>query len=332
MSVCTPHEVSFVDRVRGALWGSLCGDAYCLGSHWIYSLHELSQVFPGGMAGFETPLPGHYHHGKRSGDFTHYGDAALVMLASVAERGRFEAADFGSRLLKLMIEEKYAGYRDHAIQGMIANYQAHLDGNSGQPFTYQQGADDDQPATVTHIAPVVVAHLNDTDLLDTLATATRVCQNNARAIAFTQATGLILRHLLQGSTPDAAVAETRTVIRAPDASWSEVNKRMKVACAARMLDAVEGVMLFGQACPLYSSFTAALHTTLIIPNDFVRAIAATASAGGDSAGRAAMVGAWLGARLGVNAIPESWRIRLSAHDRIDAYVEQIVAGLPPSTD
>jgi ADP-ribosylglycohydrolase len=325
-------SILFADRVRGALWGALCGDAYCLGSHWIYSLYELSQAFPEGISGFESPSPGHYHQGKRSGDFTHYGDAALVMLASVANRGRFEAADFGSRLLKLMIEDKYPGYRDHATLGMIANYQTHLYSNPAVPFDYQQGADDDQPATVTHIAPVVVAHLNDSGLLDTLAMATRVCQNNARAIAFTQATGLILRGLLQGRTPDAAVAETRTIMQVTNPTWSEVNKRMKVACAARMLDATEATMLFGQSCPLYSSFTAALQTTLIYPDDFARAISATAAAGGDSAGRAAMIGSWLGAHLGVKAIPEAWRKRLNAHDRIEADVEQIVAGLPPAAD
>lgn len=331
MSVCTAHEVSFADRVRGALWGELCGDAFCLGSHWIYSLHELSQAFPEGISGFEPPSPGHYHHGKRSGDFTHYGDGALVMLTSVAERGRFEAADFGARLLKLMIEDNYPGYRDHAMKGTLENYQTHMGNNPGVPFDYQQGADDDQPATVTHAAPVVVAHLNDPDLLETLATATRVCQNNARAIAFTQAYGLILRHLLLGAAPESAVAGTRTIIRAPDTTWAEVNKRMKVACAARMLDPTEGTILFGQACPLYSSFTAALHTTLVCQNNFARAITATASAGGDSAGRAAMVGSWLGAYLGVDAIPESWRSRLTAHDRIEADVERIVARLSPAS-
>lgn len=327
MIVTKMDELSLEERVRGALWGGLCGDAFCLGSHWIYSLYEISQTFPEGIAGFETPAPGHYHHGKRSGDFTHYGDAALVMLTSVAGLGHFEAADFGARLLKLMIEEKYSGYRDHATQGMIHNYQTHLENNPGVPFDYQQGADDDQPATVTHLAPVVAAHLDDDDLLDILATATRVCQNNARAIAFTQAAGLILRSLLRGSTPESAVAEARKIMVPRDTSWSEVNKRMKVACAARMLDATEATMLFGQSCPLYSSFTAALHTTLIYSNDFTRAIRATASAGGDSAGRAAMVGSWLGAYLGVGGIPEAWRKRLSAHDRIEADVERIVSGL-----
>jgi len=47
------------------------------------------------IKGFETPREGHYHFGKKPGEFTHYGDAAFVMLVSVAELGRFDAADFG---------------------------------------------------------------------------------------------------------------------------------------------------------------------------------------------------------------------------------------------
>lgn len=325
MPLSVVNAVPFEDRLRGALWGSLVGDAFCLGTHWIYSLNELSQRFPGGINGFETPPPGHYHFGKMSGDFTHYGDIGILMLTSVAECGHFEAVDFGSRLTRLLIEDKYAGYRDHAIKGMLANYLAHLDRSPTVPFDFQQGADDDQPASVTHLAPVVIVHLNTKDLLGTVAQATRVCQNNSRAVAFTQAAALILRNLLFGSTPESAVAETRLIIKSPDKTWSEVNKRMKIACAARMLPVTDATMLFGQSCPLYSSFTAALHTMLTCSDNFESAIRSTANAGGDSAGRAAMIGAWLGAHLGVRAIPESWRTRLSAYRQIEADVEKIVA-------
>jgi ADP-ribosylglycohydrolase len=180
---------------------------------------------------------------------------------------------------------------------------------------------------VTHLAPVVAAHLNDRGLLETVAKATRVCQNNTRAIAFTQATALILRDLLNGGSPESAVAETRLLLKSPDNAWSEVIDRMDMAAANLSLSSIDATMLFGQSCPLYSSFPAALHTTLISSNSYINAIQATANAGGDSAGRVAMIGAWLGAYLGIQAIPEDWRTRLTAHDRIEADVERIVADM-----
>jgi ADP-ribosylglycohydrolase len=321
------YAVSLADRVRGALWGGLVGDAFCLGSHWIYSIYEISQRYPDGIKGFEAPLTGHYHYGKQSGDFSHYGDAALVMLTSIAERGRFEAADFGAHLIGLMGDDNYTGYRDHATKGMLANYHAHMTERPDVPFDYQQGADDDQPATVTHLAPVVAAHVHDPDLLDVVERTTRVCQNNDRAVAFAKASALILRHLLEGCTPEAAVVATRLVIRSPSKTLMEVNKRMKVACAARILTPIDATILFGQSCPLYSSFTAALHTTLVCEDDFGSAIIASANAGGDNAARSAMVGAWLGAYHGIAGIPEAWRARLNAADLIEAAVEKIVANL-----
>ena len=77
-----------------------------------YDLAELERRFPGGPQGFETPAPGHYHFGKKSGDLTHYGEGALLLLQSLAERGRFEAADFGSRFVALFDSSSYQGYRD----------------------------------------------------------------------------------------------------------------------------------------------------------------------------------------------------------------------------
>jgi ADP-ribosylglycohydrolase len=301
-----------------------------LGSHWIYNRDEIAARFPDGIKGFETPFSGHYHDRKKSGDFTHYGDAALVVLASSALTGHFDEFDVGSRLIRLMTDDNYSGYRDHATRGMVENYRAHITSSPSALFDFQQGADDDQPATVTHLAPVVVAHLYDPDLLGTVAKATRVCQNNRRAIAYAQAAALILRALINGSSPDEAISETIRIFTSVDGEVSEVVGRIEAASASRTLSVQDATMLFGQSCPLYSSFTAALHTMLICSNNFAEALIATAQAGGDNAGRAAITGGWLGAHLGFKAIPAAWLTRLSAHDQIKTNIEKIVAALPTS--
>ena len=38
-----------------------------------------------------------------------------------------------------------------------------------------------------------------------------------------------------------------------------------------------------------------------------------------------MLGAWLGAHLGLNAIPAAWRARLTAHTQIEASIEKLLA-------
>jgi len=42
-----------------------------------------------------------------------------------------------------------------------------------------------------------------------------------------------------------------------------------------------------------------------------------------------MIGAWLGAALGIGGIPEEWRTRLRAHDAIERDVERLITQLEP---
>jgi len=75
---------------------------------------------------------------------------------------------------------------------------------------------------------------------------------------------------------------------------------------------------------LPQSFPSALHAFLKHSNDFETAILANLRAGGDNAGRGAMLGSWLGAHLGVDAIPQEWRTRLTAAPRISAALDKIL--------
>ena len=42
-----------------------------------------------------------------------------------------------------------------------------------------------------------------------------------------------------------------------------------------------------------------------------------------------MIGAWLGAALGIEAVPLEWRERLEAHGRIHRLVERLIAFARP---
>ena len=320
----TLMERSRDNRMRGAIWGQFLGDAFCLGSHWIYDLAELDRRFPGGPKGFEAPAEGHYHFGKQAGDLTHYGDGALLLLQSLAERGRFEAIDFGSRYVELFDSPGYGGYRDHATKETIARFNAYRVLHPGAPFAFQDGADDDQPATVSRLAPLAAFYFCHDDYLSVVEQAALVCQNNQRAVAYAQAHALILRELFSGSPFENAVSSASEFMATRGGAGAEVSTLINAALAARDLDVREATRHFGQACPLAASFPAAIQCTLRHSDDFAGALRATAAAGGDSAGRAAMIGAWLGGALGVNALPLVWREGLTAHETIAACVERIV--------
>jgi len=321
----TLGEISRDNRIRGAVWGQFLGDAFCLGSHWIYSLAELEQRFPGGPQGFETPAAGHYHAGKQAGELTHYGDGALLLLQSLADKGSFDAIDFGSRFVDLFASPGYRGYRDHATKETIARFQEYRALHPKAKFAFQDGADDDQPATVSRLAPLAALHCRDDAYLSVVEQATLVCQNNRRAVAYAQAHALILRELFSGGMFEHAVGAAAAFMTSRGDAGSEVSARINAAVAARHLDVREATRHFGQGCPLAASFPAAIQCTLRHSGDIAGALRATAAAGGDSAGRGAMIGAWLGGTLGVGALPPGWREGLTAQATIAACLERIVA-------
>jgi ADP-ribosylglycohydrolase len=312
------------DRLRGAIWGQFIGDAVCLGAHWIYDLKELASTFPGGVQGFEKPGEGHYHAGKNSGDFTHYGEGALLMLRSVAELGHFSPQDFGARFVALFASQDYRGYLDHATRGTLENYLPFASKFPGNPYHFQGGADDDQPATATRLAPVVVAHYRDPELLRAVSSATQVCQNNSRAVIYMKCHAVMIRELLSGSgLEDACKAGAREVGNEPEFG-RELSGAVEAVLSQLGQEVLEVTLHLGQSCPLKSSFPAALHAALKFQDDPRRAVLESANAGGDNAARGAMIGTWLGALHGVQAFPLEWRQKLNARQEIESCVEKLV--------
>jgi len=318
------QDASLAGRIAGAVWGQFVGDAFCLGSHWIYDLDELERLFPGGPQGFDPPAKGHYHFGKEPGELTHYGDAALLLLRSLMERDGFDAADFGSRFVALMECPAYKGYRDHATKGTLANYRAFREAHPDAAYSFQEGADDDQPATISRLAPLAARYFHSSDYLLQVERATRVCQNNDRAVVYLKAHAVILRELFLGHPLDDAFKKAVEQMGGEGPLGAEVSRNITEAYSSRTLPVRTVTARFGQSCPLANSFPAAVHCALHHADDFSEALKATAAAGGDNAGRAAMVGAWLGASLGVSAIPGEWRKRLKAHAEIENGVGRLM--------
>jgi ADP-ribosylglycohydrolase len=303
------------------------GDALCLGSHWIYSLQEIAEKFPGGIVGFEAPPEGHYHAGKKPGDFTHYGDAALLMLQSLAETGRFSPQDFGSRFVSLFSSPQYHGYRDHATKETLANYRPFAEQLPENPYHFQGGADDDQPATATRLAPVVVAHLKDDNLLRVVQSATQVCQNNSRAVAYMKCHALLLKSLLTGASLEAGVRSAAQAVVDEPEYGREIAQACEAALGKTYQEVTDATLELGQSCPLKSSFPAALQAALKFQDQPRAALLAAANAGGDSAARCAMIGSWLGALHGVQGLPQEWRERIKAKEEIERCTNRILERL-----
>lgn len=317
--------ISIEDRMRGAIWGQLVGDAAALGTHWIYDLNELKRIYPEEIKGFEAPKPKHYHAKRRPGDFTHYGDAAFEMLQTVAECQGFSPIDFRTRFLKKFSSPNYDGYIDSATRITLQNYQAFLDEHPDDPLDFHGGADDDQMGAASRLAPVFAFHQDDPKLLVITELATTVTQNNERAVAYMHAHARITRDLLHGEDLLKAFEKEASPREHDTPLERHVRDQIREAIKLRSLSITEATLKFGQQCPLDHSFPASVQAVIKQQNSYQDGILETIRAGGDNAGRASLVGTWLGAHLGISAIPEEWRKRLNAYTRINQYIEKIVS-------
>ena len=113
---------------------------------------------------------------------------------------------------------------------------------------------------------------------------------------------LLLSELFSGCDIHTAIhrAEEQIVSAEPELG-QEIRSKTQQAMEEQLHDVTTATLKFGQACPLVKSFPASIHALLKHPDDFERGILATLRAGGDNAGRASMLGAWLGAHLGIEA-------------------------------
>lgn len=309
------------NRIKGAVYGQLIGDAATLGTHWIYDTSELLAQFGGDIAGFETPAAGHYHAGKQSGEQTHYGDAAIVLIDSIsANDGVFDANTFGAKFHALFGSNSYTGYRDHSTKDTITNIDNFVSKNPNTPIPYKElGSSDDQMASVTALAAVIASSSSNCEALANVESFTRIRQNNAKAVAYSKTLTLILLELLDAQPPSDAIQNALRQLDLSSTFENEAKQRIELALTKLSESNLATTASLGQSCPLEGSLPAAIHSFLKHEGDFRTAILETIKAGGDNAGRAAIIGALAGASQGLDAIPKDWLEKLIAKKKLNAF-------------
>ena len=67
-----------------------------------------------------------------------------------------------------------------------------------------------------------------------------------------------------------------------------------------------GTSMYGLACGWFMQLPSAYYIAGIFPDDFESALVTAVNAGGNNCSRAALVGALVGAQVGVSGIPRRW--------------------------
>jgi len=222
----------------------------------------------------------------------HESDRALMEAKVMANVRRFG----GERLAQAMAKAVRITHGEN--EKLIAIGQAMARSVEDARAGYH-GADDAQLPALSKLPALAMAVLHAGEREATVEQAVRVTNNNDEAVAHGQAMAHALWAALDGASPrEAADAAANGAPPAVRELYAEA-----LAFDGTAMDAAAH---FGRACPLPESAPVIL-VHMRDATDFESAVRTNILAGGDSAGRAIVLGAVLGAAFGV---PKDWAARL----------------------
>lgn len=298
------------DKANAMVLASFAADALALGAHWIYNTDEIKETF-GVVDTLLAPLPQSYHKQKSKGDFTHYGDQALVLLEAIAQKSTFDLSTFSTHWQRLFAD--YNGYVDRATTTTLENLAAGKDPeNSGSTSTDLGGA--------ARIAPLIYLYRNDKPrLMEAVIQQTKMTHNHPATVSGAVFLARATYGVLHGQTIPQAVEDA--VEEGIDDM--DLDIRIRTSLETKGKDTLEVIKQFGQPCAIASALPGAVHLALSYETQLKEGCIANVMAGGDSAARGLAAGMLLGASGGTAAIPVQWLEEMTAYSHIQSLLNQL---------
>ncbi len=314
-------------QINSAL-GVLVADAAALGLQWLYDLERMQQVvatLADNNPCFVTPNPDHFegkvgyfaHAGKFAGEQSHYGESYLLNLRHLTIHGKYNTQAFQQEFIATFGPGgSFTGYIDTPTRITLQNlHQVDFNAEENTP-TKISGANDHQIPALTPVSALCafypLTELSEYEIVDAIS----VTNNNDFAVN----SGLYFSRVLQ------AVLEARTIKSSfsafTDQVPEEIRDKMSEALTMPPVDLDIAASTLGQSCGLEDSIPLSAYI-LRNSSSFKQAIEMNILAGGDSCGRAMMIGAIAGAAYGLGApdgIPQAWLFKLKRHQDIAALI------------
>ncbi len=295
------------------IFGALIADSAALGLHWLYDPDRIAKIEVMDGLVFVPPNARNYadtkgffaHANKNPGDSSGYGELCLLMLRHIAKHGEFNRIDYQSEYCAYFGPGgAYIGYIDSPTRQTLHTLFSLKPDN----FPAISGADDDQFAALATIPILVATHQGTQDtLIKLIDTVVRITNNNDIAVAAAQCAAMILYEVLNGASIEQALIDSSPF------AGATLKPLLDQALAYKTLDSVAVAKHFGTACHVMEGLPVIFHIAQHAP-DYRSAIEANIRAGGDSCGRAIMLGAIMAAysvkrASPAPAIPLAWIAR-----------------------
>lgn len=182
------------------------------------------------------------------------------------------------------------------------------------------GADDTQLPALSKLTALVACYADNSELTNVVESAIRVTNNNDAAVEYGQCVAKSLEAVILTGDIESALAVAQQYP-------SELTKSaMEKVLHAQTLSTPEATAQWGMACQLNIGFPSAMHN-ISLAKSYSTAVQQNIYAGGDSCGRAIVVGAMLGACYGIGGdtgIPKSWIGKLNCEGELGVAVNRLL--------
>ena len=287
-----------------AIFGALIADSAALGLHWLYDPDRIAKIEVMDGLVFVQPNASNYtdtkgffaHANKNPGDSSGYGELCLLMLRHIAKHGEFSRIEYQSEYCAHFGPGgAYVGYIDSPTRQTLQT----LLSLKPTEFPAVSGVDDDQFAALATIPILVATHQGtQSTLIKHVDTVVRITNNNDVAVAAAQCAAVILFKVLNGASIEQALTDSLPF------AGPTLKPLLDQALKYKPLDSVAVAKRFGSACHVMEGLPVIFHIAQYAP-DYRSAVEANIRAGGDSCGRAIMLGAIMAAYTAKQATPKS---------------------------
>ena len=308
------------ERKSAAVLGALVADAAALGLHWVYDVARVRDVADahGGAAfvpvdpAHHAGIPAYFAHALRcDGMQSQYGEVLRVAMRSVLAQGGFDAAEDGAAFAAHFgAGGRYQGYLDRPTRGALENIAAEV---------MPSGIDDDQLPAVATLPAMVAVYSGDAQ--GTAIKAARDVTNvNSVADDYADVFAQVLNDVIAGG-------DLKTVLKgaASDAT-GDIGKALQAALSSEEADSVAYGEVTERACHLPMAMPLAFHI-MSRAEDYADAGEQNIRAGGDSSGRAIIIGSIMAAACGARDIPLDWVLRLDSGAEVWAQCQKLARGV-----
>lgn len=324
------------DRAMGAVMGAFIGEALGVGPHWYYDLKLLRSTYSNWIDDYTTPKPGHFHYGLEAGQNSQSGFILELMLRSLVERNGYDEADFCQRLdsdlFPLLDGKPRSGPGHYTSESIRHAWRCRV--AEKRPWHDIGGAADTTEAMERTLAIAVRYASEPARMSQAIANNTALTQSSETMLSVGVGFGCILARLVQGDPldehishqplqwlADDALAFEPVTTRKPAPDHPELPLRARrhiVRDALHFASDIAGMAtdpdtriepawkvsrLFGMPCAFYHQLPAAYYLATTFKDDFEQAVLHAINGGGQNQSRAMLVGALVGAQVGLGGIP-----------------------------